>query len=538
MTTPQDIVTLTESGYFSKIMTDYLNQSPRLQPFYNLYPSLTNYQKQITLKANFPKAHREVLVTALTQQYQNINTSPTTLEYIASLSRETTFTVTTGHQLNLFTGPLYFVYKIASVINTCKQLKSQYPKYDFVPVYWMATEDHDFQEINHFELKGKKISWNTPSGGPVGRLSTSGLEEVYQVFEREIGISKNADYLKELFQNAYCSGKSLAEATRYLVNELFKDQGLVILDGDDRALKTLFIPTIEKELTEQSSHQLVSQTIARFPGYSAQVNPREINLFYIEDNLRERIIKEGDTYLVNNTDIKFTRNEFLEVVHTTPEKISPNVILRPVYQETILPNLAYIGGGGELAYWLELQSTFEAYGLVFPMLQLRNSAVVVSEKQNDKRVKLNLSFADLFSKQQDLLHRKTQELTENPVDFGLLKAQLIAQFDLLEDQIAQTDPSFKGAVSAQRTKQLKGLDNLEHRYHKANRRKHHEVLERITSLQNELFPNQSLQERKANFSQYYERPLVAAAHKHAQSYCALQEPDATLGALAQSGWEQ
>src|SRR5690606_14331141 len=109
----------------------------------------------------------------------------------------------TGHQLNLFTGPLYFLYKIVSAINLAKQLKSAYPEYNFVPVYWMATEDHDFAEINFFNFRNKKIQWNRESAGPVGRFTTEGLDAVLDIFSKELGVGNNAVYLKSLFEKAY-----------------------------------------------------------------------------------------------------------------------------------------------------------------------------------------------------------------------------------------------------------------------------------------------------------------------------------------------
>jgi uncharacterized protein YllA (UPF0747 family) len=164
----------------------------------------------------------------------------TTLNNIKLLNNLNTFTITTGHQLNLFTGPLYFLYKIVSTINLCKELKSEFPEHDFVPIYWMATEDHDFEEINYFNFKHKKISWNRESFGPVGRLSSDGLEAVFAVFESEIGLGKNAEGLKNLFKKAYLEHTNLADATRFLANELFSKEGLVIIDADKSDLKKSF----------------------------------------------------------------------------------------------------------------------------------------------------------------------------------------------------------------------------------------------------------------------------------------------------------
>jgi bacillithiol synthase len=278
---------------------------------------------------------------------------------------------------------------------------------------------------------------------------------------------------------------------------------LVIIDGDDAGLKKLFAPYIKQELLTQNSFEAVSQTIAKLSPYKIQVNPRSINLFYIENNLRERIVFENQKYKVNNTELEFSETEILNLLNTQPEKFSPNVIMRPLYQEVILPNLCYIGGGGEIAYWLELKSFFESAKVTFPMLLVRNSVLLATEKQAKKADKLNLTWRDLFLKQNILINNLTHKWSAFSIDLTPQKEQLKKQFETLFEIATQTDPSFTGAVKAQETKQLKGLENLEKRLLKAQKRKLHDQLERTTDLQNELFPNKSLQERQANFSEFY-----------------------------------
>jgi bacillithiol biosynthesis cysteine-adding enzyme BshC len=501
---PTDCISYQNSGYFSPLMNDYLDQKTNLQPLYNRFPTLENFEKQILEKqANFDDTSRKTLVSVLQKQYLNIETSALTSQNIEALNNTNTFTVTTGHQLNLFSGPLYFLYKIISTINLTTELKAKYPTYQFVPIYWMATEDHDFEEINYFNFKGKKFHWNRESTGPVGRLSTESLDEFLEIFALEIGSSLNANALKKLFEDAYINHDNLADATRHLANALFGINGLVILDGDSQDLKRNFIPFIKEELLNQSSHSLVLETAEKLKDYTIQVNPREINLFYIEDNLRERIVFENNTYKVNHTKIEFSETEILALLQNHPEKFSPNVIMRPLYQEVILPNLCYIGGGGEIAYWLELKAFFASTKVTFPMLLLRNSVLLATEKQAKKADKLDLTWANLFSKQADLINSKTKQLSEFPIDLTNLKEQLQKQFEALYKIVQQTDASFSGAVKAQEVKQNKGLENLEKRLLKAQKRKLSDILERITDLQNELFPNHSLQERQANFSEFY-----------------------------------
>lgn len=501
---PTDCITYQNSGYFSSLINDYLDQKSSLNLLYNRFPTIENFEAQIAEKeANYNHDNRKLLVSVLQKQYQNIAISKAIQKNIAALGQSNTFTITTGHQLNLFSGPLYFLYKIISTINLASELKSKYPQSNFVPIYWMATEDHDFEEINYFNFKGKKFHWNKDSSGPVGRLSTEGLDAVFEVFAQELGSSSHAQKIKELFQKSYLEHTNLAEATRFLANELFSDYGLVIIDADDANLKRVLIPYIKEELDNQTSFQEVTATIEKLNEYSIQVNPREINLFYIENNLRERIILENGSYKINHTNLSFSKEALFELVETHPEKFSPNVILRPLYQEVLLPNLCYIGGGGEIAYWLELHTFFNAVNVSFPILLVRNSVVLATEKQIKKADDLHLSWADLFSQQNDLVTKKTKVLSEIDLDLSDVKEQLKKQFEALYSIAKQTDDSFLGALKAQETKQIKGIEHLEKRLLKAQKRKLADVLNRITQLQNELFPNQSLQERQTNFSEFY-----------------------------------
>ena len=507
---PTDCISYSKTNYFSPLILDYLEQKKDLDAFYHRFPNKKNFQEQLQEKgASFSRERRRVLMESLRKQYEGYAVSDATRQNIEKLENQNAFTITTGHQLNLFTGPLYFLYKIVSTINLSLELKKEYPEADFIPVYWMATEDHDFEEINFFNLHGKKFQWNPPkgekTGGAVGDLPTTGLEDLFGLLGSEIGRGSNAAKLKDLFEEAYLQDRNLAQATRFLVNELFGKYGLVIMDAQQRELKQEFKPYMKRELLEKVVHQkslpLAKELEAL--GYKVQVNPREINLFYLDQGLRERIIEDDGEYFVNDTDIKWSREELLKVLDKEPEKFSPNVMMRPLYQEVILPNLCYIGGGGELAYWFELRQYFEEEKVPFPILLLRNSALLQSEKQQKKLQKLQISHEELFLRQHELINRKVRQISNIDIDFTKQKKHLEQQFEELYALAEQTDKSFLGAVKAQEVKQLKGLSHLEKRLLTAQKRKLADEVSRITDLQNELFPQRSLQERTSNFSEFW-----------------------------------
>lgn len=511
-TMPISYISFPETNYFSKLICDYLDEKEALKPFYNRFPHLENFKAQLQEKqASYNHNNRKILSKVLKDQYKDLDVSLKTSDHIKALEDGNTFTVVTGHQLNLFTGPLYFLYKIMATINLCKKLKNEYPSYTFVPIYWMAGEDHDFEEINFFNFNGKKFQWQGPGtkvqGGAVGQYTTDGLDSVAELFAAELGKGAHGEELAALFQKAYVEHETLRDATRYLVNELFGDRGLVILDASSKELKRVFTDKMAQELFEPTSQETVEKTIFELnkvdTSYKIQVNPRAINLFYLQKGSRERIVETQTGYGVNNTDIQWTKAELEEHLKEFPERFSPNVMTRPLYQEVLLPNLCYIGGGGELAYWLELKSFFNSQQVAFPMLLLRNSVLVISEKQSSKLRKLNISNEQLFLDKNSFINSKIREISNIDIDFSDQKKMLKEQFKMMYQIAEKTDKSFLGAVKAQEVKQLKGLKRLEKRLLKAQKNKLSDQVSRLVALQNELFPGGNLQERIDNFSNIY-----------------------------------
>ena len=500
----QHRLTYQETGQFSKLVLDYLEQATTLKSFYHRPPKVESLRGQIQEKSSqFNAPDRNRLVQALMGQYKSASLLTSEIEYrINTLGNPQTFTVTTGHQLNLFTGPLYFLYKIIGAIKLTEQYQKACPDQKFIPVFWMASEDHDFEEISHFNTKGHRIQWDFSSGGPVGRLITDSLSQVKTDLAQIWKGSKTGEYLLALFNEAYQPGTSLAQATRTLLHALFKNEPLLVVDGDDKELKTCFSAIIRKELSKGLCAQAIKKTTAALvqKGYHEQVYPRETNLFYCQNGLRERIIGDPRGFTVDRTDLKFSQVELLKLVESQPQNFSPNALMRPLYQERVLPNLAYIGGAAEVAYWLQLGDCFKACEVTFPMIYLRNSVALFPEKALRKVESMNMKLSDLFLKEQDLSRQFVALNTSLPIDFMPQKTHLKQQFADLYDLASRTDPSFLGAVAAQEKKQLKGLDQLEQRLIRAEKRKYDESITRLFKQREYLFPEGLLQERKENMS--------------------------------------
>ena len=497
-----------------------VSADPALTGFYHPFsnhPDASHIQQQ---QKRFTVQQRETLVSVLKSQYDHIDDAPT--NQLDKLSSSKSFTITTGHQLNLFTGPLYFIYKIIDVIKIANQWNAQNDGNTYLPVYWMASEDHDFEEINHFAVNGQSVHWSRDETGPVGRLSTEGLDQVLEVWKQYLGDRPHAEKLQDLFSKSYVVHDNLVDATRFLVHQLFGRYGLVIVDGDDPRLKQEFAPYIQRECEEQliqkGSESIVKKLkLALQTKMKAQVNPRDINLFYMGESGRHRLEKTAKGYGVVDTELSFSKKELLNEIQSHPERFSPNALFRPIYQEVILPNLVVVGGGSELAYWLQLSEVFASFDLPMPMLKLRSSVLLISDKQQQKLKKLDISIADLFLPTNELINHRVRQISNIDIDLGDLKTHLDQQFSSLYALAEQTDASFLGAVQAQEKKQKKGIDRLEKRLLKAQRKKLVDHINRMTELQQQLFPMGDLQERRVNFAEFvllYGDDLIPFLMKH------------------------
>ncbi len=492
-----DKVSLADTHSFSNFFLDYIHQHEKLKPFYQRFPEKHQFRDQLTEKAtSFTAAQREVLVRVLQEQYQQVTTTNQVKGNISALLQEKTFTITTGHQLNIFTGPLYFIYKIITVINTCKQLKEQYPEYTFVPVYWMASEDHDYEEIKYMRLYGKKYEWNTKQQGAVGRFHTNDFHEILTSLPGEIS----------LFKEAY-KKKTLSEAVRHYVNALFQDEGLVVIDADNKALKAQFTSVIKEDIFEGVSKKYVDITNAELTsaGYKPQVNCRDINFFYLADNLRARIEKQDDKYVVLDTSLLFSKEELTQLITESPEKFSPNVILRPLYQEMILPNLAYIGGPAEVIYWLQLKNLFQHFNTPFPILMPRNFSLVIDHEVARKFAKTQLALKDLFEPTNYLFNHWVLTHSPRNLTVGVERAEINRIFDELQERASLVDTTLSAFVGAAGKRSVNSLEKIERKILRAEKRLHADKLEQIEAVKDALFPNGNLQERTDNFLNFYQQ---------------------------------
>jgi bacillithiol biosynthesis cysteine-adding enzyme BshC len=495
----------TQTGFFSQLVTDYLAHSSSLQPFYTYCPDEAGIQQAIAARADYP-VNRRVLVQTLQAQCSHLTCCAAVTDNIASLANENTFTVCTAHQPNLLTGYLYFIYKIAHAIQLANHLNEQHPGKHFVPVYYMGSEDNDLDELGTFRYGGKKYTWDgNGQQGAVGRMNTKSLEALLNELFKVMGPpGEHTEQLKELLTQAYLQHDTIGEATRYLVNELFGKYGLVVLDPDDVAFKKEILHIMRDDLLNHTANGIVTtQAELLAEQYKSQAYPRDINLFYLKDNLRERIEKNGSKWIVLNTDISWTESELLAELETHPERFSPNVILRGILQESILPDVAFIGGGAEVAYWLQLKELFNHYKVFYPVILLRQSVLWIEPKASALQQKLGITTEELFQPYEQLAKAHVSDNSQHSLSTADEQNSFEAVIRQLKDKAVLLDPTLGPSAEAALAKIKHQLAVLEQKMLRAEKRKHNTELQRIAKLKTMLFPNNSLQERVENFIEYF-----------------------------------
>ncbi len=485
-----------------QLVKDFLNH--QIEGFEKHTFSHDNFAKQIHLKQNtFENDQREVICKTFKDQLSGLLLSSQQEENIESLKLTNTFTITTGHQLNLFSGPVFFVYKILQTIKTCTCLKEKFPNFNFVPVYWMASEDHDFAEINHFKTENNYYEISGKSGGAVGRIKINDTFFISE-FEKEFKDSIFGTELVLMLQEAYKAGNTLTKAIQILVHRMFAHFGLLILDGDSKELKSQVKDLFKDELLNfslnKSSKVKVDFLTEKYG--KVQVNPREINLFYLSET-RDRIEFDGNRYIITDTGKKFTQEEIFSELENFPERFSPNALMRPVYQEKVLPNLAYIGGNAEIMYWLELKDYFSDVNIPFPILIPRNSMLFIKQKTLNKIEKLDLKIEDFFQNFTKITNAKI--LDDNFVLESLDRQESLIQqhFSELKSLAETTEKSFGNMVRAEEVRQLKSFKRLKKRLLHAEKIKQNELLERLETLFLNVHPAKTWQERIFNFSVFF-----------------------------------
>ncbi len=481
----------------------YQAQPEWISSFIRFTPDLEGLKKAVVARKDF-NTDRSLLVSVLEEQYRNMDEATLVHQQIALLGNENTFTVITAHQPSLFGGPAYYFYKIFSAINLAETLKREMPQHHFIPVLINGGEDHDFDEVKSLKLFGKTLAWETDQKGSVGRFRTEGLEEVFQELSQILGENETASGLRGIFQASLQHADSYNDFVLRWVHAIFGKYGLVMANMDNPHLKKSFIPYMERELLHRESERLVMETQERLQmfHFKPQAFPRDINLFYMMDGLRERIVFENGSYQVQHTDLSFSENEIIEHLHAFPDRFSPNVVMRPVYQESMFPNIAYIGGGGEIAYWLERMKQFEHLGVFFPALIRRNSVMCISKAMQKNMDKLGITEEDILLDEEKLIIRYIEKHASTDFHLNAENQVVRALFSTLSAKAKSVDPTLENLVLSEGHKVEKALDAIETRLKRALKQKEETNINQLKNLRVKFFPGNGLQERSESYLQY------------------------------------
>jgi bacillithiol biosynthesis cysteine-adding enzyme BshC len=369
----------------------------------------------------------------------------------------------------------------------------------------MGSEDADLEELGSITVDGVAYTWQTQQTGAVGRMKVDkALVELMRGMQGQLGVLPYGKEIIKMFEEAYSPGKTIQMATFDLVNRLFGEYGLIVLIPDNANLKKLFQPVVERELTERFSSRMLKETIAELEKqYKPQAEGRELNLFYLIDDARERIVITDSKFQVPGLRLEWSLDEILEELNNHPERFSPNVILRGTLQETILPNIAFVGGGGELAYWLELKDVFESAHIPYPMLLLRNSFLILENKYKQMIRQLGLQPEDLFESEHELMKKIVTRNTENKVRLNGELQKVEELYDEIMGLASNVDATLKEHVAALKTKAVYRLQELEKKMIRAEKRKYGNELLQLQKIKRALFPHNSLQERVENIAAFY-----------------------------------
>ena len=470
----------------------------KLTDFIGLPFKKANFLKQIELKkSQFSFADRKRICNAFTEQYNGTPTSEKVIKNIESLEFENTFTITTGHQLTLFGGPAYFFYKIIHVLSLCNKLNESNPEFNFVPVFWMASEDHDKEEVAETTIFGKKFRWETNSTGATGQFPLNAeFDNCKAEFIRLFSAAEFSDIEQKL---SNFTGATLGDGMFQFLNSIFQDYGLLILDPNKRSLKKVLIPVFEREINESVTYNAVTGTneALQAHGIKPQAQIQPINLFFLHAKKRSKILKTETGFSIN--DLSFTREELIKEINENPEHLSPNVFLRPLYQELILPNLAYVGGPGELSYWLQLKGIFTAFSVPYPVLVNRVSIFQIDKQLQEKINKFNFSFSDFTNYTKEELRKLFLAENKETIDWSNTEKSIAEAYSAANSVFETYAPTNLKILASEWTNVQKSLDQLKQKLDKQLNIKHTISINQLEQIKEKLFPNGTPQERVFHF---------------------------------------
>jgi bacillithiol biosynthesis cysteine-adding enzyme BshC len=499
---------------FSSLFVDYVQEFEKIAQFYGGSFRNDVHWKTTLAKVSSRSMDRSTLVHVLGEQNRNFHCGVRTLANIDALLNDNTVAVVTGQQVGLFTGPLYTILKTLTTLKLVESLAERYPEYNFVPVFWLEGEDHDIDEVSSVkivtgtnELGEYRYEIKRPSDeenlGAVGKIEfDETIEAIFSRLEQDLSQTEFRPKVLELIRTAYQKGMSFNRAFAHLMNVLLENSGLVFLDPNDKQLKRLLAPLFQKELaqTPRFCQLVVDQSAELEKQYHAQVKPKSLNLFIFHRGGRYLLEPRSDGYSLKGTRQHVTKEYVTQAVESTPELFSPNVVLRPICQDWLLPTVAYVAGPAEVAYFAQLKPLYEELGIPEPIIYPRASVTILEERADKVMERFAISLIEIFRDLELVKEKVANQVAELNLDeaFGGTIVSVQEALEALNGVLQKVDPTLIGALENVQKKAVGGVEGLKERAVAAQMRQHEVSLRQIDRVSSVVFPNSNLQEREIN----------------------------------------
>lgn len=497
------------------LFLDYLNEFNNVEKFYKRnFRDQEHYEDLLKELALKDRPHRAALADAIRSQYSEIKTSKPTQTNIETLYSPKTIAVVTGQQLGILGGPIYTIYKTITAIKLCNHLKEKFEGYHFVPVFWLEGDDHDFDEVRSvnmvnnenriFNIKYDDGNTEEINRGNIGHLKFSqNIEQIFTTLTAELRETEFKKTLIEFLQSIYNPGTTFQESFRELMIRLFDEYGLIVFNPLDPEIKKLLIPIFTKEITSYRDHTgiLVERSAELEDLYHAQVKVKAINLFYIEENERLLIEPVDNDYRLKGKRKRFTHEDLISQVNFTPERFSPNVLLRPICQDYLFPTAFYVGGPGEISYFAQVTPLYDLYDISEPIIYPRSSATIIEKGVQTILDKYNLNLTDIFLSEDELVTKVIMANAGADITnvFGEALHSLNEMFHPINDKLNSIDKTLSELSSKSKERMEQAIEFLKSKAIEAEKRKHEATIRQLGKVRNVLYPNDNLQERELNF---------------------------------------
>ncbi len=493
----------------SQLFVDYVNNFEKVKNYYE-----TNFRDENTYEEIFSKISNEngpKLYDIIKNQYKNQKISEKTKSNIELIKNENTIAVITGQQLGLMGGPLYTIYKIFTAVKLSEYLNEKFKNYNFIPVFWMAGDDHDFEEISNVKLLNNENEIQTilyneeiqkeENLGSVGSLKfTEALIEFKQKIFSFLRDTEFRSELNNFADEVLDSNLTIAESFFKFTFKIFDETGLIIFNPQDKEVKKLLVPIFKKELNNFKLHtkDILLTSVDLDENYHSQVKVKPINLFLSDETGRHLIEPADDEFRLKGKRKKITLAEIFNLLDEKPECFSPNVLLRPICEDFLFPTGFYVAGPGEVNYYAQVVPLYKHFNIQHPFVFPRASATIIESNIAKILMKYNLSTQQFFGDFEKMKETTLNSISDNNVEqiFANCSANITNELNQLSNLLESIDKTLIDPTKNTNDKILNQLEILKTKALKLQDTKYDATIRQLKKARNSIYPNDNLQERE------------------------------------------